>query len=696
MPTHILVVEDSATQAQAIRRVLESAGCEVELARSGEEGIAQFDAERCDLVISDVVMPGAIDGYELCRHIKATEAGRATPVMLLTSLTSPMDIINGLASGADNFLTKPYDDANLVERIEVLLRTREARSASKIRVGVDIYFMGQTFTITSNREQILDLLISTFEDAVRQNQALRAREEELRAARAELASYAHLLEARLESVMQSVPDVLFSVSADLSSAAYVSPAATRVTGFTPPEVVADVGVLLRRAEPDDRAAVRDAFDRARDGETARVEFRLKHRDGTVKMLDISIVPVRDANGRVDRIDGIARDVTEARALEHQLRQAQKMEVVGQLAGGVAHDFNNFLCVILGWAGMSLADLTPDHPMWEPLDEIRSAGEAASNLTRQLLAFSRQQLVEPTVVNVNDVVTDTEKMLRRLVGENIEWDLRTDPDVGAVKIDRAQLEQVLMNLVVNARDAMPTGGTLLIETANAVLDGEHSQMGSDVVPGVYVMLAVSDTGTGMSAATQARIFEPFFTTKTHDKGTGLGLATCFGIVKQAGGQIRLYSEEGIGTTMKVYLPRQPHGPGRAARSMSIPVNRGAEAILLVEDDPSVRRVTTRMLEGIGYRVVSTSNGEAALKLVEEAPEPFALLITDVVLAGGMSGPVLAERVRALRPGLPILFASGYTSDATVVHGLLERGVALAQKPFTAQALGQKVREVLDAV
>ena len=695
MPPHLLVVEDSPTQAQAVQRILESAGYEVELARSGEEGLAQFDAERCDAVISDVVMPGAIDGYELCRRIKGSESGRATPVMLLTSLSSPMDIIHGLASGADNFLTKPYDAVHLVERLQVLLRTREARAKHKLRMGVEVYFMGQTFNITSDREQILDLLISTFEDAVRQNQALRTREDELRAARAELAKYAESLETRLESVLQSVPDVLFSMSADLSDMSYVSPASTRVFGFTPQEFMADAGLWMRLVEPNDVALVQTALDRARRGESVTVQFRMKHRDGTARWLDATVVPVHNAQGEVECLDGIARDVTEARQLETQLRQAQKMELVGQLAGGVAHDFNNVLCVILGWAEMALEDLPPDHAMSESLNEIRSAGETAKRLTRQLLSFSRQQLVEPTFIRVNDLVAGMDKMFRPLIGEHIEVSTRMDPDIGTVKMDCGQLEQVLMNLVVNARDAMPSGGSLTIETANVVLDAEYPRKAVDVAPGEYVMVAVSDTGTGMSEAVKARIFEPFFTTKERDKGTGLGLATCYGIAKQAGGHIAVYSEEGIGTTMKVYLPRHGEAAQAVARRGIAAIAHGVETILLVEDEPAVRRVTVRMLEAQGYRVVSTTSGEDALRIIEDAPEPFDLLLTDVVLAGGMNGGTLAERVRALRPSLRVLFASGYTSDVTILQGLLERGVALAHKPFTAESLGQKVREVLDA-
>ena len=823
MPAHILVVEDSATQARVVQRVLESAGYEIELARSGEEGLALFDAERCDAVISDVVMPGAIDGYELCRRIKGSESGRATPVMLLTSLSSPMDIISGLASGADNFLTKPYAPAHLVERVQVLLRTREARASHKLRVGVEVYFMGQTFNITSDREQILDLLISTFEDAVLQNQALRAREDELRLARAELAKYTESLETRLENVLQSVPDVLFSMSADLSEMSYVSPAATRVVGFTPQEFMADAGLWLRCVEPDDVALVMERFGCAQRGESVNVRFRMRHRDGTARWLDTAVVPVRNAQGEVERIDGIARDVTEARRLEERLRmserrfqtlfesapeayiitdrrgtivlaneqaektfgwtrqelvgqsvemlmlqsnrkahvalregylkdavpramggsqalrgvrkggkefpveislspmesdgellvasavrditertqlqaqllQAQKMESVGRLAGGVAHDFNNLLSVILGWTGMVLEELPADHAARPSLEEVLRAGEGAAGLTRQLLAFSRQQLVEPTFFNPNALVVELDKMFRRLIGEDIQLVTRTDPALGTVKMDRGQLEQVLMHLVVNARDAMPEGGKITIETANVTLDADYPRTHQGVTAGEYVMIAVSDSGVGMSDEVKTRLFEPFFTTKESGKGTGLGLATSYGIAQQAGGHIGVYSELGVGTTMKVYLPRRDEAAAIASARVERSSSRGAETILLVEDEPAVRLVSARMLETQGYRVLLANTGEEALRLLGAAREPVHLLLTDVVLAGGMSGRVLAERVRDLTPGFKVLFVSGYTSDVTILHGLLEKGITLVQKPFTAESLGGKVREVLDA-
>jgi PAS domain S-box-containing protein len=499
-------------------------------------------------------------------------------------------------------------------------------------------------------------------------------------------------EARLERVLQSVPDVLFSMSADLSEVSYVSPAATPVVGFTPQEFIADASLWLRRVEPNDVALVKAAFARARRGESTNAQFRMTHRDDSVRWLDATFVPVRNAQGEVGRIDGVARDVTEARQLETQLRQAQKMEVVGQLAGGIAHDFNNMLVVILGWAEISLAEASPGDPLREALTEIQNAGQAASNLTRQLLAFSRHQLVEPTIVDVNEVVAGADKMLGKIIGKHIKLRSRATAAIGTVKIDRGQLEQVVMNLVVNARDAMPSGGEITIETDNVLVGAAPSQAMTGVVPGQYVRLSVLDTGTGMSDAVRAHIFEPFFTTKERDKGTGLGLSTCYGIAKQAGGNIVVASQEGVGTTMTVYLPRCEASPTVQHPALGA-LARGVGTILLVQDDPAVHRVTARILEAQGYRVLSASSGPGALRMIEDGTEPVDLLLTDVVLAGGMNGVALAERVRGQRPSLPILFASGYTSDVSLVHGLLERGVTLAQKPFTAESLGAKVREAL---
>ncbi|MDP3767351.1 MAG: ATP-binding protein, partial [Dehalococcoidia bacterium] len=352
--------------------------------------------------------------------------------------------------------------------------------------------------------------------------------------------------------------------------------------------------------------------------------------------------------------------------------------MGRIASGVAHDFNNLLTVILAETDMALAELAPDHPLRAGLDEIRQTTQRAASLTRQLLAFSRRQVVEPEFFSLNDLVADVEKMLRRLIGEDIELSALAAPDLGPVKADRGHIEQVLVNLAVNARDAMPDGGRLVVETANVTLTEEYTATHSYAAPGEYVVLAVSDSGTGMTEEVKAHLFEPFFTTKEQGRGTGLGLATCYGIAKQHGGFISVYSELGIGTTFKVYLPRAggvaagPAPVGEAARG-------GTETVLLVEDDPKVRNVTARMLHTLGYTVLEAGSAEQALTRLQAHRGPVHLLITDAVLPA-VGGRQLAGQVQAARPGTRVLYMSGYTDDVALKHRLLERGVHFLQKPF----------------
>jgi signal transduction histidine kinase len=385
---------------------------------------------------------------------------------------------------------------------------------------------------------------------------------------------------------------------------------------------------------------------------------------------------------------------EREALQEQLRQSQKMEAIGRLAGGVAHDFNNLLTVIKGYSQLSLAEIKEDNPLRENVEEIRKASDRAADLTRQLLAFSRRQIMEMGVLDLNMYVQNLDKMLRRLISEDIELVSILAKDLGRVRTDPGQIEQVIMNLVVNARDAMPSGGKLTIETANVELDQAYARAHVAVKPGRYVMISVSDTGVGMTPEIRDRVFEPFFTTKEKGKGTGLGLSTVYGIVKQSEGNIWVYSEPGRGTSFKIYLPLVDEPLEELKEKVpkgELP--RGSETILIVEDEEDVLKLTGAILRRQGYHVLETTSGEEALKVCKEKKELFHLLLTDVVMPQ-MSGRQLAEELKQVCPDFRVLYMSGYTDNAITHHGILERGMNYLQKPFTVDSLARKVREVLD--
>jgi PAS domain S-box-containing protein len=965
----ILIVEDSATQRANLQFLLEEAGFTVIAAVDGKAGLAAAQAHEIAVVVSDVVMP-EMDGYGLCRALRNDPALRHLPVILLTSLTDPRDVVKGLESGANNFLCKPYDPRVLVSRVQNVLANQEIRRGSTSEMGISISFAGQRFFITADRLQILDLLLSTYENAVLHNTELIKAHDEVRQlneqleskvaertaaltqeiverkraeAVAELAArewqatfdaandafwlldkdqrvvrsnkaadtvfdhpcgaviglpcweVAHGKDCAIPNcpVMRSrkslhreteeltIGDRVYIVTGDpilnergefagavhivsdvterkradaelnrLRKAidttheavfltdpngvfTFVNPGFTATYGHRAEDIIGKQTPRVLKSGLLDAADYERFWTRMLQGGEVRGGITNRRRDGTLISVEGSATPIRDDNGQVagflgiqhdvsDRkraeqallaseerhrtlfegssdaimtvspstgrftsanpatlemfevadldaflklhpwelspalqVDGessrdkavamvemavatgshlfdwthrrlggetfpatvlmsrtaiagevvvlaTVRDVTpqvrataEREKLKEQLRVAQKMEAIGSLAGGVAHDFNNLLCVILNNVGFALEGVPDDSPQKQDLLEIKHAGESAASLTRQLLAFSRKQMLQPVSLDLNEVTAGVEKMLRRVLREDIELVRVPSPDLGPTIADPGQIEQVLMNLVVNARDAMPAGGRLTIETANVDVSEQYTGQQNSLKAGPYVMLAVSDTGSGMDEETQARIFEPFFTTKEVGRGTGLGLSTVYGIVKQSGGGVWVYSEVGKGTAFKILLPRATLDAGEAVVPAAVAKrpSSGSETVLLVEDVDALRRVAARTLTSAGYTVLSAASGEAALQAASAFEGHIDLLLTDVVMPR-MGGPALAERLLKVRPDVLVLYTSGYPDNAVVFQGLLSSQAHFLPKPFSPASLTTRVREVLD--
>jgi len=471
----------------------------------------------------------------------------------------------------------------------------------------------------------------------------------------------------------------------------VNDAAIRLYGFSRDEFL---GMTIKEIRPLEEVPALLEYLPTMPDSPSLPATQVKHRKKDGSLLEVAGAsnPI-EFHGRRARLV-LAIDVSEKKRLEAQLLQAHKMEAVGRLAGGVAHDFNNLLGVITGYSELLLKDLGPQHPGSKRVEQIQKAAERGAGLTRQLLAFSRRQVLQPRILDINEVVADVEKMLRRVIGEDIELVTTPGAGIGRIRADPGQIEQVLMNLVVNARDAMPKGGRLIFETANVALDDTYARAHPEVRPGPFVMLAVSDTGVGMDAQTQAHIFEPFFTTKEAGKGTGLGLATVFGIVQQSGGSISVASRLGVGTTIEIYFPRvEDDLPRPPLPTPGAPLPRGTETVLLVEDADPLREMIREILEGAGYTVLECSDPEEALREVSTLNAQVRLMLTDVVMPR-LSGPELARSVQIARPEIKVLFMSGYTDEAMGLHGVLAAGTRFIQKPFTADALIRKVREALD--
>ncbi|HUE74875.1 MAG TPA: response regulator [Pirellulaceae bacterium] len=505
----------------------------------------------------------------------------------------------------------------------------------------------------------------------------------------------HLTERRLRHLVSSTPAVSFAlrVEGDTCIPAWVSQSVERLTGYEEPEALQPQW-WQDHVHPEDLPHAQAFLPALLTQANFAAEYRFRCLSGEYRWLLDQKRLVRDGQGNPQEIVGSWLDITERKRLEEQFRQAQKLEAIGRLAGGVAHDFNNLLTVIIGYSELILETFQSDDPLRKFVEEIIRAGVNGASLTRQLLAFSRRQLLVSVVVDFNDLLAKMEKMLSRLIEEDIDLVIRPAPGLWPIRVDSGQMEQVVMNLVVNARDAMPNGGKLTIETDNVVLDDMYVRVHPQARKGEHVRICVSDNGCGMDAATRARIFEPFFTTKKVDEGTGLGLPTVYGIVAQSGGHIGVYSEPGLGTTFRIYIPRDSGDVPQAPFAAKLPSqSRGTETVLLVEDAEHVRSLARLALQKKGYQVLEAGHPHEALRMLETFPDPVHILVTDVVMPA-MSGRQLAERLAADWPGMKVLFISGYTDDAVMRHGILEKGTPFLQKPFTPDALAQKVREVLD--
>jgi two-component system cell cycle sensor histidine kinase/response regulator CckA len=507
-------------------------------------------------------------------------------------------------------------------------------------------------------------------------------------------------EEKHRSIIASIEDGYFEVNL-AGNFTFLSDSLCRMLGYSKDELI---GMNNRRyTDQEDAKKLYHAFHKVYGtGEPIKgFGCEVITKDGTKLFTEVSVSLMKDSKGQSIGFRGIARDVTERKraeeekaTLQEELRQSQKMEAIGVLAGGIAHDFNNLLTVISGYSQLSLLELKGEDPLRGSIEEIKAAADRATSLTRQLLAFGRRQVLDMRVLDLNTIIRDMEKMLRRVIGEDIELVTFLADDLGRVKTDQGWIEQVIMNLAVNARDAMPSGGKFIIETVNAELDETCARSHAAVKPGRYVKLCVNDTGRGMTTEVREHLFEPFFTTKEKGKGTGLGLSTVYGIIKQSGGNIWVYSEPGLGTTFNIYLPRidEPHEETgeKVTRGELL---RGGETILVVEDEEEVRRLAVRILERQGYKILEASCVNDALMLCKEHKEPIHMILTDVVMPG-MSGRQLAEQLVPLHPQMKVLYMSGYTNHAIAQHGILEDGVNYIQKPFTIGGLTRKMREVLD--
>jgi PAS domain S-box-containing protein len=639
----ILNVDDNEDVRSFRTFLLTQAGYRVIEAATGNEALRLAKKENPELILLDVNLPD-ISGLEVCRRIKFDKLTASIPVLQISAAyVTNHDRVRGLENGADNYLSTPVDPDVLTATIKSMLRLRQTQAALQ-------------------REMM---------ERERSEQALRAADK------------------LITAIVQASPLAVFALEPSGIITSW-NPAAERIFGWSEDEVINNE---LPIVPPAKKETWQKLFSTTLWGDSLTgVSMTMQRKDGTMIDTSVSIASF-DSEGAGNGVIVIVEDVTHRKQLEAQLRQAQKMESIGTLAGGVAHDFNNVLTGVIGFTDLMMSRLSPSDPFYNPLQQVRKLGDRAATLTRQLLAFARRQVLDFKNVSLNAAITDSLKFLGRVIGEHIELKLDLNADVYTIHADVAQIEQVLTNLCINARDAMPRGGRLVIETKNITLDETYVDNHPDAKTGNYVMLAVTDNGEGMDQATRERIFEPFFTTKEFGKGTGLGLAMVYGIIKQHGGLIYVYSEPGLGTSFKIYLPavEHPAEPISVTRQ-EIPVG-GTETILLAEDETAVRELVVAVLASLGYRVITANDGEEALRLFDKYEKEIDLVLSDTIMPR-LGGKELYEAVHQRKPEVRFVFMSGYNLDTVGEGGLPVNDVDFLQKPFSPVVLGRKIREVLD--
>ena len=671
----ILAIDDKQDNLITLSAILKNhfPECHVLTAQSGPEGLEKAKIHSPDTILLDIKMPG-MDGYEVCGKLKEDQATSAIPVILISAvLTGPKDLVKGLDAGADAYLAKPVDEHILIAQVKTALRMKEAEDL-----------------LRRQKDSLEEMVSERTSDLVNANVQLKREIEERRKAVETLKESEERYKTLFREMINgfALHEIICNGQGQPVDYRFlaINPAFEKMTGLKATDIV---GRTVLEVLPATEAYWIDTYGCvALTGEPTFFENFSKELNKSFQITAFRPVPGQFAC--------IFADITEEVKLREQLNQAQKMESIGRLAGGIAHDFNNKLGVILGCVQMVLMDMEPENPVYEDLEEIQDAAKGAADLTRQLLAFARKQTIAPRELDANETITGMLKMLRRLIGEDIDLAWQPDTNLWSVKMDPAQVDQILANLAVNARDSIVGVGKVTIETKNRVLDDAYCAEHDSAVPGEFVMLTVTDNGCGMEKTILDQVFEPFFTTKGIGKGTGLGLSTVYGIVKQNNGFISVYSEPNEGTTFKIYMPRyQGDASLKTLVRFEEPPRGDGETILLVEDDAGILRMARMMLGKLGYAVLTANSPNEAMEIAGEHSGRIHLLMTDVVMPQ-MNGKDLAEQVMKIRPEIGTLFMSGYTANAIAHHGILDEGVNFIEKPFMSDSLARKVREVLDGV